>query len=214
MIRLAVFDFDGTLFDTSRGVFGGVNYALEALGLPRDEEPSRLRRMIGPPLEEGFPLVYGVDGKKATELYRVYYHAQGVHEYAPYPGMETLLRRLRAAGVKTAVATMKPEDFTCVILMETGWDALFDAVAGPVIGQPTPTKASLIEREMAALGVAREETLMIGDRTSDVEAGRAAGVKTVFCRFGFGAPGEAEQSGADAIADTVEALGRLLLGER
>ena len=212
MKRLAVFDFDGTLVDSSRGVFGGVNYALEAMGYPRDTDRAHLSRMIGPPIEDGFSQVYGITDPAVVDHFRVYYRSQGVKEYEPYPGMEALLRRLKGAGVRVAVATMKPEVFARAILAELGWSDLFDEVNGVLLDAPTPKKADLIVRALAATSTAQRDAVMIGDRTSDVDAGKAAGVGTIYCRYGFGAPGEAEQSGASAIADTVEAIEPLILG--
>ncbi|MBP5618197.1 MAG: HAD hydrolase-like protein, partial [Clostridia bacterium] len=139
------------------------------------------------------------------------YRSKGVTEYEPYPGMEALLRRLKGAGVRLAVATMKPEVFTRAILAELGWSDLFDEVTGVRLDAPTPKKSDLIGLALAAASTPREDAVMIGDRTSDIDAGRAAGVATVYCRYGFGAPGEAELSGAAAIADTVEEIERLLL---
>ena len=211
MKRLAVFDFDGTLVDTSRGVFGGVNYALEKMGYPRDTDRANLSRMIGPPIEDGFASVYGITDPAAVDHFRVYYRSQGVKEYEPYPGMEALLRRLKGAGVVLAVATMKPEVFARAILAELEWSDLFDEVNGILLDAPTPQKSDLIVRALAATSTAQREAVMVGDRTSDIDAGKAAGVATVYCRFGFGAPGEAELSDADAIADTVEELGEWLL---
>lgn len=197
--------------DTSQGIFNAVNHALTALGCPRDTDPTRLSRMIGPPVEEGFPEVYGVDGEAATVLFRQYYRARGVKEYVPYVGMEALLRRLKAAGVGVAVATMKPEVFARAILAELGWADCFDVVAGVSLDAPPPAKATLIAQVLAQTGAAPADAVMVGDRTSDITAGRAAGVGTIFCRYGFGARGEAENSGADAIADTVTGLEELLL---
>lgn len=211
MKGLAIFDFDGTLVDTSRGVFAGVNYALEAMGRPRDTDRAHLSRMIGPPIEDGFAQVYGITDPAVVEHFRVYYRSQGVREYEPYPGMEALLRRLKAAGVRLAIATMKPEVFTRAILAELGWSGLFDGVKGVSLAMPAPAKSGFIAALCEELGVAPADAVMIGDRTSDVAAGKAAGVSTLYCRYGFGAPGEAELSGAAAIADTVEEIERLLL---
>ena len=211
-MRLAVFDFDGTLVDTSPGIFGAIHYALQSLGHPRDEDHTRLCRMIGPPIEDGFAAVYGITDPEVVTQFRVYYRAQGVKEYRPYPGMEALLRALRRAGVKTAIATMKPEVFARAILTELGWTDLFDGVKGVSLEAPAPAKSDFIAALCEELGVAPADAVMLGDRTSDVTAGRAAGVGTVYCRFGFGAPGEAEQSGADAIVDDVAELEKWLIG--
>lgn len=58
-----IFDFDGTLADTSPGVLGSVRYALETLGAPVPDEKV-LRGFIGPSLYSSFTGIIGFDGKK------------------------------------------------------------------------------------------------------------------------------------------------------
>ena len=62
-----IFDFDGTLADTSPGVLGSVRYALETLGAPVPDEKV-LRGFIGPSLYSSFTGIIGFDGKKADEI--------------------------------------------------------------------------------------------------------------------------------------------------
>ena len=54
---------------------------------------------------------------------------------------------------------------------------------------------------------------MVGDRKFDIEGARAFGLTGIGVSFGYAQEGELEQAGADYVVDTVEELGRLLLGE-
>ncbi|HPZ00194.1 MAG TPA: HAD hydrolase-like protein, partial [Clostridiales bacterium] len=109
-LRAVLFDFDGTIADTGRGIKNSIRYSLEKKQIPVGN-PENLDYFIGPPLYEGYAHVYGTKEPLTSELvdlYRVYYAEKGVYELDVYPGIRELLENLRAAGVKTAVTSSKP----------------------------------------------------------------------------------------------------------
>ena len=65
-----LWDFDGTIMDTSDGVTRSVQYALREMGLP-DDDMERIRKFIGPPLYEAFTEYYGMNDADATEAVRL-----------------------------------------------------------------------------------------------------------------------------------------------
>lgn len=212
MFECVIFDFDGTLVDTSQGIFNAVNYALKALDLPQDRDPVSLSRMVGPPLRKGFADNYGITDEAATVKYREYYADKGCLECTPYGGMAELLTALKNRGVRLAVATLKPEDFTVRILEHLGWTAYFDAVAGAALDGSLDSKAALIGAAMERLnGVKAERTVMVGDRAGDMQGGKQYGLATVFCRYGFAGDKDEEGAGADGSVNSVEELSRFLL---
>ena len=63
-----LFDFDGTVADTGRGIFSSIQYAVECLGFePLDGET--LRRFIGPPIYDSFKRELGLDDEKSDFIY-------------------------------------------------------------------------------------------------------------------------------------------------
>lgn len=113
MFRYAIFDFDGTLADTGAGVFASVQYALRSMGEP-ELDSETLKYFIGPPLETSFSVKCGLDSERcheAVEKYREYYSTKGIYELEFFPSTLQTLRELKAAGVKTAVGSSKPELF-------------------------------------------------------------------------------------------------------
>ena len=113
MFRYAIFDFDGTLADTGAGVFASVQYALRSMGEP-ELDSETLKYFIGPPLETSFFVKCGLDSERcheAVEKYREYYSTKGIYELEFFPSTLQTLRELKAAGVKTAVGSSKPELF-------------------------------------------------------------------------------------------------------
>lgn len=92
-----LFDLDGTLTDPGQGIRNSVAYALDKMGLPR-QTGQELNRFIGPPLQEGFRCLCGLDEKRVNEAvakYREYYQERGIFENVPYPGVEQMLKTLK-----------------------------------------------------------------------------------------------------------------------
>ena len=96
-----LFDFDGTVVDSSEGIYNSVLYALEAFGYPRPDEQA-LRYFIGPPLQHSFMHLLDVDEARAqalVEKYRERYRSQGVREVRLYDGVRPLLVQLKGSGL-------------------------------------------------------------------------------------------------------------------
>ncbi|MBO4894031.1 MAG: HAD hydrolase-like protein [Clostridia bacterium] len=75
--KLILFDFDGTVADTGRGIFNCVGYAASAFGWALPDEEA-LRSFVGPPLHDSFRRVFGVSEEQAlsaVEKYRELYWA-------------------------------------------------------------------------------------------------------------------------------------------
>ena len=210
--QYVVFDFDGTVARTEEGILNSVRFSLEALGLP-DPGEAVLRRFIGPPLYSSFEELIGLspaDAERAVRKYRERYAVTGLFEAQLYPGVEQLLRELRAAGIWTAVASGKPELFLKRIVERFGLTEVLDAVAGPSPDNHSADKSSEILRALPADFVP-ERACMVGDRCFDIDSGRMLGMFTVGVTYGYGSRGELEAAGADAICGSAKELGRLLL---
>ena len=72
MRTILLFDLDGTLTDSGKGIMNSVSYALEKFNI-RETDPKRLRRFVGPPLKESFLNFYGFseeEGERAVAAYR------------------------------------------------------------------------------------------------------------------------------------------------
>lgn len=216
MIDALIFDFDGTLFDTGPGIMRSVQYALKRFGIHETDE-TKLRKFVGPPLVDSFMELYGmsdVAAKAAVAAYRERYLPVGLLECAPYPGMPELLERLRARGLRLAVATGKPTAMAKQILANHGMEQVFHCVYG---SEPDGLRARKEEAIFAALeelgltGEDRRRALMIGDRKYDVEGAQVCGIDCVGVYYGYAEPGELEQAGAAAAVNTVQELEAYLL---
>ena len=204
-----VFDLDGTLCEAEEGIVSSVLVAMEQLGCPVPPDAD-LRLVVGPPLRDSFRHLLGVPEEKveqAVELYGRDFHARGRFLYSVYPGIRTLLRVLRKAGVYTAVATSKPYQLAKDILDDFALSPLFDRIVGEVSGAKKLGKHELIKR---ALPEKYTRAAMVGDRKFDIEGAKAAGIDGIGAAYGCGSVEELEQAGAAAVAGNAEELCRLL----
>ena len=91
--KVIIIDLDGTLIDSSEGIFASARYALEKTKLPPMADV-QLRAFIGPPLVQSFMKYCGLDEQDALEavaIYREHYAEKGVKMYKPYDGIVDLL---------------------------------------------------------------------------------------------------------------------------
>lgn len=212
----ALFDFDGTIADTGRGIFNGVYKVIETMGIdPPPQE--KLRYFIGPPLHDSFRTVFGLDEEQclaAVAIYREYYSARGIFELTIYDGMEELLRKLKARGVKLGISSSKPEVFLKRIVEHFGLTELFDVVAGSDINYIHSDKSLIIRRATETMRLPEDaRVLMVGDRCFDINGAKKAGVYSAGVLFGYGSRQEFEEAGADYIVESPDELFEIVTGE-
>ena len=209
--RTILFDFDGTLFDTVEGITKSIQYALRKHG--REEPLDRLRCFAGPPLVDKFMEVYGVSQAEAEQLvvdFRERYVPVGVYESRPFPGIRGLLDALRAAGLKTAVATSKPQPMAELLLDRANMRDRFDAVAGSSPGLNNEKKWQIVMRAMELCASEPADTVLIGDTKYDALGAARAGIPCIGVAWGYAEPGELEEAGAEQIVQNMDELLALL----
>ena len=211
--KSVIFDFDGTVAETGRGITNCVRYALEKLNRPVPGMDV-LKKFVGPPLYDSFRTLCGLghdEAERAVALYRDRYTVTGLFECDLYPGFEALVRELKAGGVHVAVASGKPEHFLRRIIEHFGMTDCFEGVAGP---DPSSHSSDKRGQVLAVLpeGCAPEDACMVGDRCFDIDAGCALGMHTIAVEYGYGNREEFIDSGADEIAATVDELRSMLIG--
>lgn len=200
-----IFDFDGTVADTGEGILKSLQYSFSAMG--RDvPDMSDLKRFIGPPVYYSYTHFYGVAENEVEDYikkYRERYKEKGVYECSLYDGMKELILSLKSRGVKTGIASSKPEHLIYSVSDFLGVTDLFDAIAGVKSDNSRhSTKKDIILEAMEKLGEAdKEKVLMVGDRCFDIEGAAAAGVKSCGALWGYGNKEEFIEYKADFIAE-------------
>jgi len=213
-ITTLLFDLDGVLIDPLASISSSLNHALTALGRPPRPESS-LRALIGPPLEQSAHVLLDSDDPELIdrfiELYRGRYARICERESAPAPGLHAALTALSArfAG-RMAVATHKPERFARMILEALAVAPFFSAICGGDERRRGDTKAAIIGRALACLGVEPAGAVMIGDRSYDVLGAAAHQIPTIGVLAGMGSRAELEAAGARWFIEDLRGLPALL----
>jgi phosphoglycolate phosphatase len=201
--RLVLFDLDGTLVDSTPGIWASIRFAAAELGLP-EPTPGQLRAMVGPPLEDGFAGAFGLTGDevdRAVAAYRAHYTAGAMFDADVYPAIPELLAGLRADGATLAVATSKPESFAVQILEHIGLLPEFASVHGATLDGAVRHKDQVVGAALAAHPDG-ERPVLVGDRSHDVLGARAHGLLCIGAGWGPALPGELAAAGAAVVVAT------------
>lgn len=217
LYKYAFFDFDGTVCDTSEGIFNCAAYAMEKMGVEYDNSYESMRRLIGPPLVCAFEDFFGLDragAEEATANYRERYSDVGMFELKIYDGIEEILGKLTDAGVKLAIVSAKPEEYIKRIVKHFGLDKYFAVCVGPDFSDDHSSKTHLISRAMKEYGADNpDEAVMIGDRKFDLLSAAELGIDGVGVSYGFGSVEELESCNPVLIAKTPYEICDYVLGE-
>ncbi|MET9631906.1 HAD family hydrolase [Lentzea sp. NPDC006480] len=185
-----IFDLDGTLVDTPRGIVTTFAAVFAQLDLPTVDSGS-IRATIGLPLPAAFAKVLGISEEeslvaKCVELYLSTFR-EIVLPKAPqlvFPGVFDGLRSLRENGFLLAVATSKFIFNAEALLVAAGVREEFSTVVGAdQVSRPKPDPESgflVLQR----LGVPASNAVMVGDTTHDVLMARGAGMSSIGVTYG------------------------------
>ena len=210
---IALFDLDGTVNESHRGVTRCVAYAIEKMGFP-PLPMETLKKFVGPPMMYSFPKFCGMtqeESQKALDLFHSVYDHDGIYENSVFPGIRELWKDLRNAGMKVAVATSKPQSAADEVVRYFGLTELVDFVSGAYEDDRPHTKADLILKACRNFQIAPENAVMVGDTQFDAAGAQGAKTHFIGVLYGYGSREEMEQYGAHVFASTVEELHALLL---
>ncbi len=204
-----VFDLDGTLVETGKGIAESVQYAVAQMDHSPVEE-KMLSRFVGPPLFDAFQEFLDMDdatAETAVTMFRAHYETTGVLNSAVYCGIPNLLRLLKDEGVYLAVATTKPAKIAKRVLGDLGLLQFFDRIAAASPAKHGTDKSELIAEALPAFS---RRAAMIGDRCYDMEAAVRNHIDAIGAGWGYAEEGELAASGAGCVASSVEELGDIL----
>ena len=187
--RLMILDLDGTLIDSLDDLTEAANHARAAFGLP-PLSAADVRKLIGQGarrlVERALPGLSPAEMERGLELFLRYNFEQIAVRTSFYPGVIETLERLADAGFILTVASNKSEVHCREVLRILGADRHLAAILGAdsvAARKPSPEPIFHLMRQF---GCGAAETVMVGDSINDVQAGKAAGVFTVGCDYGYG----------------------------
>lgn len=203
-----VFDLDGTLLDTIEDIADSVNAALSSMGYPTHSTES-YKMMVGEGVRHlavlALPESVRDDDRVIDECMK-----RTGSEYSklwnvntrPYDGIPELLDGLTERGIRMAILSNKPQEFTILNVQEMLRRWKFDAVVGARVGvpvKPDPTTAIEIADE---LGIEPRKFIYVGDSGVDMKTAIAAGMYPVGVLWGFRDEAELRRDGARSVMNS------------
>jgi phosphoglycolate phosphatase len=205
--RLLVFDWDGTVVDSTAPIVSAVQSAYRDLGLTPPEEKA-VRYIIGLKLDTAFfHLSPDLPEKNVAELLEryIYHYMQGDADIPLFKGISALLEKLDRENYFLAVATGKSRKGLDRMLRQKGLMRRFHATrcADESFSKPHP---EMLLHLMDRLGTTPEQTLMIGDTTHDIQMAKNAQACALAVSYGAHDKDNLHKSQPLAVVDSVAAL--------
>lgn len=186
MIKLVIFDLDGTLLNTIEDIAVSLNKALKNYNLPTHSLDTVLK-MVG----NGVDLLiqravkpyddYFLDVKK---FYLEDYNKNCDINTKPYKGIKELLQKLKDEGIKIAVLSNKPHIDTVTVINKY-FNNTFDYVIGKKDNNRIKPYSDGVNEVMKYFNIKNNNTMFIGDSEVDVETGKNAKMRTIAVTWGF-----------------------------
>ena len=199
-MKTVIFDLDGTLSDSSGGIFRSINYALNKIDAP-EISLGEVDRYIGPPLKESFSsLLETTDNATldtAVRFFREDYTTAGYKINELYPGIDQALQQLAQRGYQLFIATTKQTDIACEVMRYFDLERHFKGIYGGASEIPKP---KLISRILTEHNCTNEQSVMVGDTHYDIHAAKINNIFSLGAAWGFGQ--NTEISTADVVIDS------------
>ncbi|MBP5316353.1 MAG: HAD-IA family hydrolase [Bacteroidales bacterium] len=212
-MKLAIFDFDGTLGDTTGIILTTMAATFRAMGRQPLSE-AQYRSVIGLPLEKCFssliPLDEAGEAEYAAAYRKMFDELDKKGAVTLYPGVLDTMRKLKDDGMKLAIASSRHRHTLDRYIAELGLAPLIEMTVGAddvTKAKPDPQPVNII---LDALGVPAAEAAMVGDAPFDILMGRAAGCRTIAVTYGNGTAEDLRAAGADFLADSFTDIVQML----
>ncbi len=207
MLKLLIFDLDGTLADTGQDITNALNYALQPYGV-KNYSVEETKMMVGSGISALLTSLLPSDrtspaAKKEVETrFLDFYSKHLLDNTVSYPHVNETLGKLN--GYMKAVLSNKRTAYSKDILQQLGIARHFDIIWGSdSVREKKPSPVPILDL-LNKLQISKENAVMIGDSNYDVEAGREAGVKVIGVTYGFRPRKYLEKS--DVILDSFDEL--------
>lgn len=208
--RLIIFDFDGTLADTTATILRTYHRTIDELHADNRND-AELRATIGFPLKEGFRHLYPeYSDVRLDECVVTYRRIFNEHkkELVPqlFPGVKETLDKLAKAGIALTIASSRSRESLIEFCEATGIAKYFSLILGAndvVRSKPDPAP---VLQTLAELRCKADECIVVGDMPVDIAMGRGAGCHCVGVSYGNSSRSGLTAAGADIVIDTMAEL--------
>jgi phosphoglycolate phosphatase len=206
-IKLIILDLDGTVIDSLNDLTDATNHMLSQLGREK-LSGQQVRKLVGQGarklVERAMPDANPAEIEYALCIFLSYNSSHIAEKTRLYPGVRETLSSLRDSGFRLVVISNKNVALCRKVIATLGMSDFFDVVMGAdtmAFRKPSPEP---IIKMLQAFALSPFNAVIVGDSINDVAAGKAAGVMTVGCTYGYGDMSELVE--ADYLVETFPEL--------
>ncbi len=206
MIKLCIFDMDGTLVNTIDTISYFGNTTLENFGIEKIPTEN-YKTLVGNGsrvLIERMLKFREVEADNIDEIHQWYmnkYDKDFMYLTRVYDGIIPMLEALKEQGIKTAILSNKDDSTAKKVAIDLFEEGLIDLCLGAREGKALKPDPESVFEIVEDFGVARAECLYIGDTATDIETAKNAGLYSIGVLWGFRDEAELRSAGADLIVD-------------
>jgi phosphoglycolate phosphatase len=213
-ISLFIFDLDGTLVNTIEDIAASVNYTLTRMG-NRPIALDAVRQYVGDGIET--LMMRSLGGRtaridEAVVIYKDHHRRNLVVHSTLYPTVRETLEHFRSLPM--AVVSNKTMEFVGPLIDHLGIGQFFRRVIGADYGLPLKPAPDALQLLMSEFKAPKERTAIVGDGTTDVRAGKAAGIITCSAAYGFRSEEELRKTEPDHIIHEFSDLKKIFIAEK
>ena len=214
-LSAALFDFDGTLVDTTEMIYQGMRHATTSVLGRKDFTREQLLANVGQPLPRQMEVLDAEKADLLLESYRAHHEENHDDLIQGFPGIAESLQRLRDAGVKVAVVTSKRRRSVEMALEALpGLDLVVDRfVTLEDTKEHKPHPEPLLRGLELVGNVPKNEAVYVGDSPFDVQAAKAAGLRSVAVSWGAFSEETLREADPYHLVPDIDAAVDLLLGD-
>ena len=218
MIKICIFDLDGTLAATQESIARPVNMTLALYGLP-PQPAEAFNYFAGDGLKNALKRALIASGdtdpshlEEGIPLCRAWMQEDPCYHAKPYDGIERALETLKSHDIKIACFSNKPHESAVGVVETIFGKGTFDHIQGQTDLIPIKPDPTGVYEILAKFDAGKDECLYFGDTNTDMQTGKNAGVTTVGVTWGFRPRTELEENHADIIIDHPSEIPGLALG--
>lgn len=211
-VRSLIFDLDGTLVDSCADIAASLNYTLEQVHYPPLSKET-VQKIVGDGVRTLLTRATGCSEdsflNSAIDIFKSHYRQHYVDQTTLYPHVRETLDYFR--DKKMAVVSNKPYEMVEKTLVHFGIRGRFEVVLGPESTQERKPHPEPILKSLEALQTPPNQSLLVGDSTTDIQAGKSAGIWTCAATYGYRPKEELETLKPDFFIHGIEELKNIIV---
>ena len=211
MKKLAIFDFDGTLFDSVDDVVKSFNEALTVYGFPTVTREEYIGS-LGGNIDEIVSLVLKDNAtpenlESFKNAYLKIYYGSKKENTLPFPGSYELLKELQSRGILLAINSNRFTDSLEFFVNKFFGDIDFVLIEGHNYDTPTKPSPAGINKIIEKAGVSRDDAIYIGDSSTDILTAENAEIDCIIVKWGYGNENDFEN---DSVLEVIDNASQIL----